>query len=456
MAEAHTLLADQSLRQRPASLQSANPGRDQEHLRRLAWQCEEFSPLVGLEEVERPGSLLMEITGCGAYFQGEENLCRGLFDRMRQAGFFPRIGVADTLGAAWAVAHFVRSPQAHTIIPPGRQQQALQSLPLEALRLSTQVLHKLHTLEIRTINPLLQLPRQDLPSRFGVELLQRLDQALGTVDELIVPERRREPLLESWQNDVRVPAMQVLEQIVPRLLRRLAERLQARGEGFACVAGRFRGESGTVAELTVKLIRPSADVRHLLELLQLQSQRIRMPEELIGLDLDVTESRPLTRTTHSLWTQSSLATDSERLQLIERLSSRLGLEAVVVPMLRAEEQPELSFQYVAAIPIAEPSTRDTSFCADLSCLARPLWLKRQPTPVEVTLTAPQGLPARLAWAGTVWPIAWAWGPERITTGWWRGPQVRRDYYQVELLDGRRLWLFCDWSRRQWFLHATFD
>jgi protein ImuB len=50
----------------------------------------------------------------------------------------------------------------------------------------------------------------------------------------------------------------------------------------------------------------------------------------------------------------------------------------------------------------------------------------------------------------------AWGPERITTGWWRGEHIRRDYFQVETDVGERLWLFRDLVTGRWFLHAAFD
>ena len=49
----------------------------------------------------------------------------------------------------------------------------------------------------------------------------------------------------------------------------------------------------------------------------------------------------------------------------------------------------------------------------------------------------------------------SWGPERIETGWWRGDDVRRDYYVVETDAGTRWWIF----RRhdgQWFVQGCFD
>jgi hypothetical protein len=48
------------------------------------------------------------------------------------------------------------------------------------------------------------------------------------------------------------------------------------------------------------------------------------------------------------------------------------------------------------------------------------------------------------------------GPERIETGWFRGREVRRDYYRVTLVDGRRWWIFRERRTGGWFLHGLFD
>jgi protein ImuB len=52
-------------------------------------------------------------------------------------------------------------------------------------------------------------------------------------------------------------------------------------------------------------------------------------------------------------------------------------------------------------------------------------------------------------------VARHWGPERIETGWWRGPSVRRDYYRIETDEGRRFWLFRELTNRRWFLHGAY-
>ena len=48
------------------------------------------------------------------------------------------------------------------------------------------------------------------------------------------------------------------------------------------------------------------------------------------------------------------------------------------------------------------------------------------------------------------------GPERLETGWWRGADVRRDYFRVLTEGGQQFWLLRDLKTRQWFLHGIYE
>ena len=143
-------------------------------------------------------------------------------------------------------------------------------------------------------------------------------------------------------------------------------------------------------------------------------------------------------------------------QLVERLSSRLGRNAVLRPQLVAEVQPEHSYRF---IPCLEAYATHDNGSDDLLVgkqPARPFWLKQSPVRVDVLSTVPAGPPDWLRWQSNEYVIVHAWGPERITTGWWNGPHVRRDYYVVEAESGHRFWLFRDLTDEHWYLHAEFD
>src|SRR5262249_53418680 len=85
----------------------------------------------------------------------------GAAEPFSRRGYAVRIAVAETIGAAWALAHFggavsrdaessERSARAHA--------EALQPLPVEALRLSSDDLQLLREFDVRQIGQLLALP----------------------------------------------------------------------------------------------------------------------------------------------------------------------------------------------------------------------------------------------------------------------------------------------------------
>ena len=89
-------------------------------------------------------------------------------------------------------------------------------------------------------------------------------------------------------------------------------------------------------------------------------------------------------------------------------------------------------------------------------LPRPTLLLAEPRSIRVISTAPQGHPQRFRDLDGEHRVARSWGPERIETGWWRGPSIRRDYYRVATETGPHCWLYRDLITREWFLHGWFD
>ena len=69
--------------------------------------CRRFSPIVGLEPTDRE-SILLDITGLAHLFGGETALCEAIVRDFARRGLAVRVAIADTIGAAWAVAHYGR------------------------------------------------------------------------------------------------------------------------------------------------------------------------------------------------------------------------------------------------------------------------------------------------------------------------------------------------------------
>jgi protein ImuB len=171
----------------------------------------------------------LEITGGAHLFGGEARMARQVIADFRHWGFLVRVAIADTVGAAWAVARTGAGP---FIVPSGRQAHALNRLPVEALRISAQVAEVLRALGLWTIGHLAILPRETLPSRFGPEILRRLDQACGHIPEPIVPERPEEPIEAAYGCEPPVESRAAIEAILERSLARVMKRLRLRNAGI--------------------------------------------------------------------------------------------------------------------------------------------------------------------------------------------------------------------------------
>jgi protein ImuB len=79
-------------------------------------------------------------------------------------------------------------------------------------------------------------------------------------------------------------------------------------------------------------------------------------------------------------------------------------------------------------------------------------LKNRPSPITAVSFYPGD---SFHWNGHDRIVERSWGPERIETGWWRGNDIRRDYYIVETDAGERLWVFRNLLDESWYLHGVF-
>ncbi len=190
---------------------------------------------MGFEESPAPESLLLDIGGLAELFDGEASLAHQLSRYLAEAGYSSRLAIADTAGAAWAMAHRQSSRAAAervVIVPPGDERRALAPLPLAALRLSAEVIEMLTELGIRSIGALAGLPRDALHGRFGPEPLRQLDRAWDARADVVTAEKPWEPLEVEWPFEFPTDRRATIEAAVERLLARLTDSLAAQSKGI--------------------------------------------------------------------------------------------------------------------------------------------------------------------------------------------------------------------------------
>lgn len=438
----------------PSSLTVVKP-LDRDHhrngLSEWAIWCERYSPLVGLEDADVPECLLMDVAGLDHLFAGEQSLAEVLVRDMTTQGFTTRAAVARTTGMAWAAARFLTESKSAVVIPDG-QADTLFSLPIEALRLSPAQSQRLRKLGLKTVRQILERDRSALKVRFKTDLLKRLDEFTGDHYELIVPCRPAVMFRVQRQWESGIADFGTIERTGNEMLGRLAEQLQERHLGTRCLTCCLTTDDRRQHVMTVQLRDASADSRQLQELLRLKWDGVSLESPLVKIELDALETSPLKWVEMRLFADDSRQNAQQLSALLNRLSNRLGDDAVVYAPAGFDPVPEraiVSQAITTALGNFPPGAEQW-----LNPWDRPPCVFSRPQPIEMPTVAGDGSPECLFWNNERRRVAFCVGPERIESGWWQGEAVRRDYFRVTLESGERLWVFCRVSDRCWFLHGV--
>jgi protein ImuB len=334
----------------------------------------------------------------------------------------------------------------------GKTTDAIAPLSIAALRLPPDIVDILIELGIAEIGQLLALPRDAVAARFDPKLLLRLDQATGLVPETIASQRPLPEITSGIELEYPTADQHALDVVLRELLERLTRNLAEREQGAIQIECRLQCEDTGPIEFVVGLFRASAHAAHLLELARMQLERLSLPGPVTAVKLAVLVAASLRLQQRELFEQRVSEGRRQVGLLVDRLSNRLGREAVVRAIPQADAQPELAFRYE---PLAGVTPRNGP-PPRWKPLPRPLRLEHPPIALEVLSVVPHGPPIQFPLDGDMHRVARAWGPERIQTGWWRGRYVQRDYYRIETTTGRRFWLFRRLNDAKWFLHGAFE
>jgi protein ImuB len=442
----------------------AEPENDGRALLKLARWCGRYSPSLNRDGAQ---GLWIDVTGAAHLFGGEASLCGDLEARLARLGFTARLGLADTLGAAWALARFASETDA-AIAASGETSNRLSGLAIEGLRLAPETLTLLKRLGLRRIGELRRLPRISLQRRFSSRelaqaVLTRLDQALGKRKEprapLTPPPRYLaraafpEPLISSAG----------VEAALARLTQDLCGRLARELQGARQITFTAYRLDGSFAEVRAGLSAPSRTADHMVRLLGEKIQAIDAGFGIDCLTLAASAAETLPPEQGVFVTQGARAAPG---RLIDRLSNRLGAPCVFSLEPRASHVPERAEQRRN-----DAGAPDTPWAAELVPKPpRPLFLFARPEPIAVVAEIPEGPPARFTWRRVMRRIVRADGPERIAPEWWRAigrssPKHSRprDYYRIEDEAGGRYWVFREGLYQaqaltgvpQWYLHGLF-
>ncbi|PIB93822.1 DNA polymerase Y family protein [Caulobacter sp. FWC2] len=433
-----------------------DPAADRAALEALCDWCVRFSPAVAIDGSD---GLFLDITGTDHLWGGEGDMLVDLVGRLARWGVPARAAIADTAGAAWALARFGDDL---ALVAPGEQRAAIAGLPVAALRLEDAAEAQLPRLGLHRVGQLFALPRAQLAKRFGLALTLRLDQALGMAAEALSFRRPATPWFDRLAFFEPISAPEDLARVTGDALALICQRLEAEGRGAKRFEVVFHRLDGQAYPIRAGLARIGRDARRLTKLMV---PKLDMVDPGFGIEVVTVHAaavEPLAAAQDRLDAETGTSLDETLAPLVDRLVNRLGETRVWRADPYASHVPERSVIRNAPLDPMPATGWDPD-------RPRPVRLFKRPEAiVAIAAELPDYPPRLFTWRGRPHRVRRAEGPERIGQEWWRagvgetdtGPGKIRDYYRVEDDAGGRFWIFRQGlfggdEAPKWWIHGLF-
>ncbi len=426
--------------------QEESPAFAEKTLFNIAIWCIRYAPVVAIHP---PDGIIIDASGCAHLFGGEQSYLRMIVSRFQQLGYQVQAAIADTMGAALAVACFTIEPR---VIAPGRQLEAILPLPASALRLSSEILEKLQKLGLYHVHQFISMSRKALHRRFGDSLLLRIDQATGKEKEMLQPVVPIEPFSERLPCLEPISTRPGIEIALQQLLETICIRLRKEQKGIRSVTFTCYRLDGKQLQVELATSRPTHNPTHLFQLFSFRLDTIQPDLGIELFTLSVGKWEDLLPTQDALWKGSNGLTGAAFSELMDRII--IKVKDTRIHRYGPDEHylPEHAYKPIA-FQEAIAAAWDGHKC-------RPIQLLAVPEPIQVVSPVPDYPPMLFIRKGKRHKVIKADGPERLEQPWWMARGVHRDYYAVEDEEGRRYWLFREGHydaahKGQWFLHGFF-
>lgn len=433
-------------------------------------------------------AVLMDVTGSLRLFGGLARLMQLLAQRL--AVFFDENGLQAEVQRAQGATSLIALGRLRSQGEGGAAvKKRVADLPMHTLTAARPHLGVLERIGCRTWDDLLRLPRDGVARRFGAELLEALDRARGSMpddyDWLLLPEHFEEKI----ELNALVTHAPALMAGVERLLVHLHAWLLGRQSGLCALKITWhldkRRDVPPTGELEVRTAQPAQDLRHVARLISEHLAQQKLPAPVHSLSLCSLATELLVDSaaaTGSLLMEARKQGDGV-VELVERLSARLGDARVEAWQPCADHRPELMQRWVPARSVmssitahlnpARPGRKRAKAASKSPPLEiktealYPAWLLPEPLKLATAGNNPvyQGKLHRLA------------GPQRLEAAEWllagseaaRGaglsekPWALRDYFIYRSQQGGLLWVYSERlgatpesaPQRAWYLHGFF-
>ncbi len=378
-----------------------------------------FTPLV---EAEASGTFWLGAGGITPLYPSLTAWGEAIATTLGRAGLEAAVAIGHTRLATLAAA---RTRPGLTLLPtPAAERQAVATLPLTRLGLPPAAVHRLATLGVTTAGHLARLPAAGVAERFGPELARLHRLAREEEAAPLQPTPEVEAVAATTTFDAPVSTGPRLVAAVARLLGPLLDRLAARDEAAARLHLRLGLDTGEGLLHHLCPARPTREEAPLVELvrLRLEGERLAGGVVEVGVGLEGVAGEA-TQTT--LLPPHPHRDRAAAVAALARITAEFGEGVVGRFILCDAHLPEAGFSHLPleGLPAPRPPAA-----------ARRLVRRIAPHPTAIAPPPAHRLVA---------------GPVCLTTGWWVGPEVRRDYWLARGPGRALLWLYHDRRTGRW-------
>lgn len=293
-------------------------------LQRFAQWAIRFTPVVAIDAED---GLILEITGCSHLWGGDRPYLQEIKQKIQSLGYQVRTAIADTIGAAWALAHYARDSH---IIAHDLYAEHIMCLPPASLRLEPSMIERLHKLGLIEIRDILHMPRPALKRRFGDVLMKRLNQAFGIEEEIIVPIIPVELYEERLSSMEPIRTRKGIEIALQQLLETLCKRLAHEQKGLRKAMFTCYREDGKTAKISITTNSPSHHTKHLFKLFENDISSISPGSGIEVFSLTASHVEDLPSAQEKIWEAAGGGLNDQRVsELYDRLSANKEVIAIL-------------------------------------------------------------------------------------------------------------------------------
>ena len=401
-------------------------------------------------EATQSGVCTVDLRGT-AYDKGkEERWAQACLEALKPLNLLPGVGIAGTPDLALLAAQVAR-PICQVPAKKAAVESFLRPFTVSALGGDPGMVSILNRWGIKTVEDLMQLPKQEVIRRLGRECLPLWQRAHGQHQRPLHTFQPATILTESLDLEEPIEQLQALIFVLNRFLDQLTTRLRNLYRVAASMLLELRFDDGTHHQHSFRIPDPTRDAQRLFRILHTYLENVRSPSPIIGLSLSITP----TQSTHvqlSLF-DTNLRDPNRFTETLSRLEALLGPDRVGTPVPTASHRPD-SFQLLPFNLSSSTKTPSVSNEAPKEGLS--LRRFRPPKPARITLVSGPDAEQRMrvAFAQQKGVTRNQRGPWKNSGHWWDRDRWDREEWDIELTSGGLYRLA--YEDDQWFVDGIYD